>query len=189
MRYKPTIPDYLSLLRILIAILLALIVLFKGEKIIFGILMITGFLSDFLDGYIARHYNQVTTRGASLDSAGDAILSLIVILGIVHFETSFIKEHLYSIIPVVFLYFFQLAFAYLKYGNSSSFHTYAAKLAAGIQGVFFTVIIFFKPLQWLLYITLIISVLETLEEIILIKKLNKPQTDIKGLYWILKEKK
>jgi CDP-diacylglycerol--glycerol-3-phosphate 3-phosphatidyltransferase len=43
-------------------------------ELLFAILFVVGSLSDFLDGYIARHFNQISTFGKFLDPIADKIL-------------------------------------------------------------------------------------------------------------------
>lgn len=182
------LPDYLSIFRFFAAI--ALVILAVQEmRSIFSWLLVVAFLSDALDGFIARKITGPTEHGADLDSAGDATLFLGSAIGIYLFEKSFFDQHLTAIGITFGLYFLQLGLAYWRYGKSSSFHTYAAKTAAIVQGIFLIYTSFFEPLEWLFYIVVIISILETLEEISLIFIFEKPVQNVKGLYWVKKEGK
>jgi cardiolipin synthase len=80
-----TIPNFLSLIRIIASPLLVVLV-FHGLKlwpiiILFGIAAFT----DFLDGYIARRFNQVTNTGRKLDMIADRILMLSAIIAILSY--------------------------------------------------------------------------------------------------------
>jgi CDP-diacylglycerol--glycerol-3-phosphate 3-phosphatidyltransferase len=79
--------------------------------------------------------------------------------------------------------------AYFKYGKATAFHTYLAKLSAVLQSLFILWSLFFNPEYTLFYIMIIIGLLETCEEIILIFMLDNWASDIKGIYWNLKDKK
>lgn len=47
---------------------------------IFAVLFVIAALTDFLDGYIARKYNQITTFGKFLDPIADKVLVLVAML-------------------------------------------------------------------------------------------------------------
>lgn len=71
-------PNTLSLIRILIAIS-APFFLIEGSlwiRIIAGILCLIAITTDFIDGWYARKYNQVTTLGKILDPIADKVLVL-----------------------------------------------------------------------------------------------------------------
>lgn len=185
---KLQLPDYLSIFRVLAAGVL-LFLAFNDLRTAFSWLLVIGLITDALDGYIARKRNNTTEHGAHLDSAGDATIFLGAIIGVALFETSFFEQHLSLIVIAMGLYFLQLGLAFWRYGQSSSFHTYSAKTAAVVQGIFLVCTSFFGPWEWLFYVAVIISVLETVEEIILIFLFRESVTNVKGLYWVLREGK
>ena len=53
-----------------------------SKSIVFILLIVVG-LTDFLDGYFARKFNQVTRIGIFLDSAADKILMLFLFIGLI----------------------------------------------------------------------------------------------------------
>lgn len=180
------IPNWLSLFRIFLApVLIALMV--YGEREIFSWLLLFGFFSDMLDGYIARKFNLTSDLGARLDSAGDATLFMVSLAGIAVFENEFVMKNL-SIILIAFIpYLLQLGYAYYRYGKPSSLHTYLAKISALIQGLFILSVFFFGIYYWFFYLAVAISIIETLEEIIIIYLLKDWRANVKGLYWVLKD--
>lgn len=184
---KLSIPDWLSVYRILAApVLFVFIVL--DERFIFAVLLLISFLSDAVDGYLARKMNIVTQRGAQLDSIGDAITFCVGLGGILKFEYSFILEYIVIIGLAFGLYLFQLFMAYWRYGMPSSFHTYLAKLSAILQAGFMLYLFFFGVHLWLFCIATFFSIIETIEEIILILLFPKWKANVKGLFWVLNAK-
>lgn len=69
---KLSLPDWLSVYRIISSPFLILLIFFD-YRILFGVFLLVSFLTDALDGYLARRMNIVTQRGAQLDSIGDII--------------------------------------------------------------------------------------------------------------------
>ncbi len=184
---KLSLPDWLSVYRILSAPIL-IIFIFLDERIIFAVLLLISFLTDAVDGYLARKMNIVTQHGAQLDSIGDAITFCAGLCGILKFESDFILEYIVIISLAFGLYIFQLFMAYWRYGMPSSFHTYLAKLSAIFQASFMLYLLFFGVHLWLFYLATFFSIVETIEEIILIIIFPKWKANVKGLFWVLKSK-
>lgn len=182
---KPNIADWISIYRI-IAVPAIVIVIFLDKKTLTGWLLLVSFLTDALDGYIARKKEITSDKGANLDSIGDALTFLAGAFGFFMFGLDYIKDH-FTIVAVAFgLYIFQLILAFIRYGRSSSFHTYSAKGAAVLQALFLVVFHIVGWWEWLFWAALVISVVETIEEIVIIFVLPKWEANVKGLYWILK---
>ncbi len=70
-----TTANRITLIRILL-IPVYLILLYCGLRIPALIVYIVACLSDFADGYIARHYNQITDLGKFMDPLADKMLVL-----------------------------------------------------------------------------------------------------------------
>ena len=120
---------------------------------------------------------------------GDQITLIIGLIGLFIFENEFIIENLVLIIIVFIPYIIQMIIAYLKYGKATAFHTYLAKLSAIMQSIFILWSLFFSPDYVLFYIMIGIGLLETFEEITLIFMYDNWASDIKGIYWALRDKK
>lgn len=142
-----------------------------------------------IDGFLARKLKIASARGSQLDSIGDQITFVIGLLGLLVFEFDFIKANLLIILIALIPYIVQMLIAYAKYGKSTSFHTYLAKLSAIIQGIFILWALFLSPNYILFYIMIILGFLETIEEIIMIFMYDDWVSDIKGIYWALKDER
>ncbi len=74
-----TIPNLLSLLRIVV--IFPLIVYFLDENyIIAGVMLLISGISDMFDGMIARKFNQVTQLGKMLDPVADKLTLIAVVI-------------------------------------------------------------------------------------------------------------
>ena len=73
------VPNFLTLLRFLMIGVMIWFFL-NGHPIYAMIVFIVAVLTDFLDGYIARRFNQVTTFGKFLDPIADKVLVLTAML-------------------------------------------------------------------------------------------------------------
>lgn len=162
---------------------------FAGETGLFRWLLAFSFFTDAIDGYLARRYNTVSIMGAKLDSWGDDLTVLAGTIGLIVLKNSFFPEEYIWLLLLFALFLVQFGLALYRYGKATSFHTKLAKLAAVLQGSFLILCFFFpEPPRLLFYITVAVTALELLEEIILIFLLPKWKADVKGIYWIMRER-
>ena len=182
------IADWFSFYRLAAAPIL-LVLLWFFEREIFSWFLLISYSTDAIDGFLARKLKITSPRGSQLDSMGDQITLIIGLIGLFVFENEFIRENLVLIIIAFIPYIIQMLIAYLKYGKATAFHTYLAKLSAIIQSAFILWSLFFSPEYTLFYVMIAIGLLETFEEIALIFMYDKWASDIKGIYWALRDKK
>jgi phosphatidylglycerophosphate synthase len=164
-----------------------LLFIFTNRFDIFKWLLILSFLTDAVDGFLARKFNATSILGAKLDSIGDDLTILAAVIGLIVAKAEFMKtEWLIFAIPLG-LFFMQLVASIIRYGKMSSFHTYLAKIAAVLQGFFMcSMFLFQQPAYWLFYSTALVTTFELMEEIILVFVLREWKTDVRGLYWVLR---
>ena len=129
------LPNALSFYRIISAPFLVWLA-FLGEKQWFTWLILFSFFTDMADGFIARRWNLSSKLGAQLDSVGDALTFVTAVFGVWQFEYAFLMEHKIVVLIAFVPYLLQILLAITIYGRPSSFHTYMAKTAALVQGVF-----------------------------------------------------
>jgi cardiolipin synthase len=78
-----TIPNALSFVRLLLVPVFAVLILFKDDWAAVAVLMISGF-TDYLDGWLARRWGQVTRIGQLLDPLADRLYILTTLLGLAY---------------------------------------------------------------------------------------------------------
>ncbi len=182
------IADWFSFYRIFAAPFL-LVLIWLDHRLLFTWLLMISFLTDAIDGRLARKYKMTSPRGSQLDSMGDQLTIVVGLVGMYFFRTEFIHKNLLLIIIVFIPYFVQMILAFLKYGKATAFHTYLAKLSAVLQGVFIIWSLFFHPVNGFFYVMIAFSLLETIEEITLIFMYDNWAPDVKGIYWAYKDKR
>ncbi|MEJ5286431.1 MAG: CDP-alcohol phosphatidyltransferase family protein [Bacteroidota bacterium] len=74
-----TIPNILSAIRLVLAFVIGYL-LFNNEKVIAIILIIIAWVTDLLDGYLARKTNKISELGKILDPLADKLLVLIIVI-------------------------------------------------------------------------------------------------------------
>jgi cardiolipin synthase len=77
-----TVPNLISLLRLALVPVFAVLIV-QGEDVwALGVLAVSGF-SDWLDGFIARQFDQVSGLGKVLDPAADRLFILVTLVALV----------------------------------------------------------------------------------------------------------
>ena len=182
------IADWFSFYRIFAAPFLLLLI-WLDLRLFFTWLLLISYSTDAIDGYLARKLKITSPRGSQLDSFGDQVTLIVGLIGLFYFETNFIKTNLVLILIAFIPYILQMGIAYFKYGKATAFHTYLAKLSAMLQSLFILWSLFFNPEYVLFYIMIIIGLLETFEEITLIFMYDNWASDVKGIYWAMRDKR
>ncbi len=168
--------------------LLALLI--AGYYEIFKWLLLASFFTDFIDGFLARRYKVTSVLGTKLDSIGDDLTVLVAMVGLFVMMPEFIEKEKYVFIGLFILFLAEVSYAFYRYRKMTSFHTYLAKAAAILQGLFLLLTFFYgEPVYILFYAAVIVTFLELLEETILIRLLPVWETNVGGLYRVLRRKK
>ncbi|MBK8142023.1 MAG: CDP-alcohol phosphatidyltransferase family protein [Chitinophagaceae bacterium] len=169
---------------------LLLLLLFSGHYDLFKWLLVVSFFTDLIDGYLARKFNVTSIMGTKLDSIGDDLTVAVAVIGLFVIFPDFIRQEKWVFIILLVFFLLQTVSAFIRYGRMTNFHTWLAKTAALLQGVFLLLTFFMgKPILPLFYTAVTITLLELAEEIILVYVLPVWEANIKGLYWVLKRKK
>jgi CDP-diacylglycerol--glycerol-3-phosphate 3-phosphatidyltransferase len=179
----------ITLYRILAAPFLFYLV-FAGRMDLFKWLLPVSFFTDLIDGALARKFKVTSVIGSRLDSIGDDLTVLAALFGLLIFKSDFTHEHRFWLSLLFFLFLVQIVAALIRYKKTTSFHTYLAKTAAILQGTFLILIFLLpEPLMGLFYLAVCVTLLELIEEILLVLILPAWEINVKGLYWVLQERK
>lgn len=76
-----TLPNMLSILRLLLVPVFLVLIISGSNLWAISVLFLSG-LTDYLDGYIARRYNQITRLGQLLDPAADRLYIFATLVGL-----------------------------------------------------------------------------------------------------------
>lgn len=178
----------ITLYRIIAAPFL-LVLLFTEQYNLFRWLLGVSFFTDLVDGFLARKYKVASVPGTKLDSIGDDLTVLVGMIGLFALKWNFIKEQKNIFILLFLVFLLQVVYAIYRYRKMTNFHTYLAKTAALFQGVFLLLAFFTdEPNLILFYAAAGITIVELIEEIILVHLLPHWQTNVKGIYWVIKKK-
>lgn len=126
------IPNLITLSRLICAPIL-LYLGYIGNKKIFGILFLYGWISDGLDGFIAKKFNMTSNFGAKFDSFADDFSAIFVVAGIYFLFPNLVKEYgIYILIALVLLY---IGYIFrIKKAKNIGIHLYSSKISYFLSG-------------------------------------------------------
>lgn len=182
-----TIPNLITSYRILASPLILYFII-SGNERLFAVFLIINLVSDVIDGYVARRFHMESETGAKLDSFADNFNYLLAFTGLLVFKIDDLRPHLVSFIVFVSMLILTVIVSLIKFRKFPSFHLYTTKIGGYIQGAFFICLFtlgFYAPF-WYLMITL--AILGSIEHIAIQMLIPEMRSNVKGLYWILKEK-
>ena len=183
-----TIPNILSLYRILIFPFILYLIIAEKESL-FALFITISLFTDILDGLIARVFKMQTAIGARLDSWADLGTYILAFLAIYIFKWNEIEP--YSFLLVVFATVMLVSYlvVFLKFKGLIGLHTYMFKITGYVQGAFIVVLFVWGFNIWHYYFSISWGILACIEEILILFILSNPASNVKGLYWVLKNEK
>lgn len=182
------VPNMLSAYRILVfPVILWLIV--NGERDLFFIMLCVNLVTDIADGLIARTFKLETEFGAKLDSWADVGTYILAFTGMMVIEHVFVWEHRFFFGSVIGLWVMQQIISFVRFGKSPHLHLYSSKVTGYIQGIFMLSYFTYGYVAWYFYFMAAFSCAAYLEEIIILLRIPVLRSNVKGIYFILKEHK
>jgi cardiolipin synthase len=182
------VPNILSAYRIL-AIPVILWAILSGWRALFAVLILVSLLTDILDGLIARLCHKETELGAKLDSFADIGTSVLAMLGMVLLERAFVATHLLEWSLIVVCYLIPQLVSVIRFGRPTSMHLYSSKITGYAQGIFFVSYFFFHYIPVMFYAMFTMTLLNNIEELVVLIILRESRSNARGLYWVLKSLK
>lgn len=175
--------------RIMASLFLFLLISFN-QKELFKWFLAISFFTDLIDGTLARKYKVTTESGAKIDSIGDDLTIAAAMLGVFVFDREFAEKQATIFLILLTLFVTQVVIAVIRFKRMTSFHTYAAKIAAILQEFFFILFFFLSSPPYLLfYLAAAVTGIGLAEEIMITVIIPEWKTNVKGIYWVLKKEK
>ena len=172
------IPNILSVLRIFLS--LGLLLIMDVPWAFACLVLITG-ATDVADGYIARKFHWETETGAKLDSLGDMVFYLVILLVILLKYDWILKDNLLLLGVNLLLKAATALISRIKFGNVLSIHTLANKLTGGLVFLFF-LLIPFGVNEWVIKALFLIAILAAAEELGIILLSKKADLNQKSIF-------
>lgn len=180
--FKTSIVNFITLYRIFICPVLLLLLFNESQA--FKWFLLSAFLTDALDGFLARKFNVVTKLGSRLDSIADDCLFIVAAIAIFYSHIEIFSQNIFAIIFLLSLLIIRTTILWLKHKKIvSALHTYANKAAAIVQALFILHCVFFQPSTSLFYCVIIFTAIALIEETIIIFYQNPLKENYKGIFF------
>lgn len=183
-----TIPNLLSFYRLLAFPLILYFIIARKESL-FATFLVINLLTDIVDGFIARRFKLETDFGARLDSIADNLTYVLAFVGIYAFKLEDFIPHKFSFLLFIGFLLFTVILSLIKFGRLPSFHLYMTKISGYIQGAFFILLFTAGFITPLYYFMICWGILGAIEHIAIQLIIPKMRSNVKGIYWVLKENK
>lgn len=182
-----TVPNSLSLSR-LIFLPLLYIFLWRGELALFFVTFTILGSTDFLDGYLARKWNQVSKLGKALDTVADMFFYISVAYFLYYLYPQAIVSNRYFLILAFTVYGLSFMVPLVMFRKVYTLHTRILRSNA-VLVYFMMLLSFIMNTQLLLSIILIIFVIGFLEEILIFIRFGAVDQDTRSYFAIRVERK
>jgi CDP-diacylglycerol--glycerol-3-phosphate 3-phosphatidyltransferase len=182
-----SIPNLITSYRLLIFPLILFFAL-SGKESLFAIFIVINLLTDALDGFIARIFKMETELGAKLDAFADNFTYILAFIGVYRFKFEDIGSHIISFYIFIGFLVLTVIISLIKFRKFPSFHLYSTKIGGYIQGAFLICLFTIGFIIPFYYFTICWGIFGAIEHIAIQIIVNEMQSNVKGLYWVLKRK-
>lgn len=182
-----TIPNIITIYRLAIDPVILWFII-ADKEILFSVFLIINLLSDALDGFLARKLKQETEIGAKLDGFADNFTYVLAFIGIFVFKMDDIRPHLISFTVMITMLVSTVIVSLIKFRKFPSYHLYTTKAGGYIEGGFFICLFTIGFITPYYYIVVAWAIMGAIECIIINLMIPEMRSDIKGLYWVIKER-
>ena len=187
MTLMASIPNIISLVRL--ACMPALLLLaYQGKPYWFLLVLIVAFLTDALDGYIARRFNQTTALGARLDSWSDFAIYLSLAVSVFWLWPDIVSTQYPYIMLVVVSIITPTLIGLIKFSALTSYHTWAVKIAAACTAIS-SILLFTGYAAWPFQISSILCIVAAIEQIAITLYLPQLHSNVKTLWHVIRRQK
>lgn len=178
------LPNMVSFVRILIAPVLIYLAIQQQPNAFLVLLLVAAF-TDVLDGFLARHLNQITDMGSHLDSWGDfTIYTTMTICAWVLWPEILERVAPYFLMMVL-SFTLPVAIGLIKFKAITSYHTWSVKFAVLVTYVSY-IILFSEIQEWPFRVAAFICVYAAIEEICITLMMPHQRVDVRSVWHAMK---
>lgn len=178
-----TLPNLLTCSRFVLAPILMWWA-WQGYETAFLVLLALTFLTDVLDGFVARLLKQTSELGARLDTMADLVIYTTLAIAVWWLWPEIVQRELTYVLLVIVSYISPILIGFIKFHALTSYHTWLVKLAVVLLGLTFFILFIFD-LAWPFHIAVFFCVLAAVEEITITLVSDTLRSDIPTIWHLV----
>lgn len=182
-----TLPNLLSGFRLLSAPVLLLLAV-AGQRDAFIWLLAVAFLTDAVDGVLARYRGQTSRLGARLDSLADVAVYMATAISLLLLWPALVRSEWLAIAAVVISVVLPALAGLLRFGRLTSYHTLLVKVAV-VATAFSLFVMLLGISVWPFRVAAMLAVLGALEEVAITAVLREERSDVLSLWHVLRQQR
>jgi len=180
------LPDLLSVLRLALApVLLSLA--WTGLERTFVAALALAYLTDAIDGPIARRFGGESRYGPKLDTWADVTIYLCVPLGAWWLWPDLIRREVLYIALIVTSILLPLLAGLIKFRATTSYHTLLVKIAA-ICTTLSSLLLFLQITALPFRVSAVLCLLAGMEEVLITRSLREPRSNVRSIWYVLRNR-
>ena len=178
-----TKPDILTLVRLFSAPVL-LVLAWADKEREFIILLAVAYITDAIDGPIARRTHQESELGPKLDTWADVSVYMCVPLGAWWLWPDLIKREILYFIMIIASVIVPMLAGLLKFHKTTSYHTWLVKIAA-VCTTISSLALFLGLTAVPFRISAVLCIMAGLEETLITTVITKPGSNLRSLWHVM----
>ncbi|WEN15453.1 CDP-alcohol phosphatidyltransferase family protein [Rhodanobacter sp. AS-Z3] len=176
------LPLALTAIRALLAPVLVLLAMAWPDRLLLGIVLVTGFLSDVFDGVMARRLGVATATLRRLDSLADSVFYVCAMFAAWHLHEGQVRDYLIPLGVLLVVELSRYAFDYAKFRREASYHMWSSKVwGLALFAGFFCLLALGRG-GWPVALAIYLGIVADLEGFAISMTLKQWQTDVPSLY-------
>ncbi len=180
-----SLPNLLSCFRFVAAPLL-LWLAWQGYPRVYIVVLVLSFLSDALDGFLARWFHQESALGSLLDTMADVVIYVTIPISAWWLWPELLRQEAPFVVLVIASYSVPALVGFVKFRALTSYHTWAVKVAAAAAGGA-ALLMFAGGPTWPFRLATPLCVLAALEQIAITLVLPASSSDVRSLWHVLRQ--
>jgi CDP-diacylglycerol--glycerol-3-phosphate 3-phosphatidyltransferase len=180
------IPLGLTGLRAMLAPIVVMLAIYAPSQVAFGMCLILAFVSDILDGVVARRLDIATPNLRRLDSVADSAFYVAATFAAWFLYPRVIDDHFAALLLLAALELARYAFDFAKFGREASYHMWSSKVWGVALFVAFFALLATGYTGQAVAVAIYLGILADIEGLAISFALRRWRSDVPSIFHALK---